>query len=262
MGDTVAWLKVVGTGPGKVDYLTLRAFNVLKQADIIIGYQKYTDLIKDEFADKQMFDFGMGDEYLRAQKAVELYTSGNKVAVISGGDAGLYGIASIVIEKMTELDIDFEKAEFEVVPGVTSATAVSNLFGSVLTQDFAIISLSDYLVAWEEIEKRLVEFSKLDISIAIYNPISSKRIQNFEKALEILKKYRTLDTLIIVCENAYRDSEKSFIVRLKDLKKEHVNMNTILIVCPSNARVITNSRKSYVLVPRYYRKESESMPKT
>jgi len=252
----MAWIKVVGTGPGKIDYLTLRAFNLLKQADLIVGYQRYIELIKEEFSDKQMFDFGMGDEYLRAQKAIELYLSGNKVAVISGGDAGLYGIASIVIEKMIELNIDFEKAGFEVVPGVTSATAVSNMFGSVLTQDFATISLSDYLIPWEEIEKRLIEFSKLDISIAIYNPISSKRVQNFEKALEILRKYRALDTLVVVSENAYRDGEKSFVVTLRDLKKEDVNMSTIIIVCPSNARIIVNDRKTYVLVPRYYRKES------
>ncbi len=257
----MAWLKVVGTGPGKIDYLTLRAFSVLKQADVLVGYQRYIELIKDGFSDKQMFDFGMGDEYLRAQKAVELYLSGLKVAVISGGDAGLYGIASVVIEKMVELNVNFEKAEFEIVPGVTSATAVSNIFGSVITQDFATISLSDYLVPWEEIEKRLTEFSKLDISLAIYNPISSKRVWNFEKALEILKKYRNLDTLVIVCENAYRDGENSFMVRLKDLEKEHVNMNTILIVCPSTAKVIVNGQKSYVLVPRYYRKESESIPK-
>ncbi|MEN3043347.1 MAG: precorrin-3B C(17)-methyltransferase, partial [Fervidobacterium sp.] len=149
--------------------------------------------------------------------------------------------------------IDFEKAQFEIVPGVTSATAVSNLVGCVVTQDFATISLSDYLVPWDEIEKRLENFSKLDITLAIYNPISSKRINNFEKAIEILRKYKAPDTLVVICENAYREGERIIITNIRDFDKETVNMNCTIIVCPSNTKLIHNNNKTYVLVTRYYK---------
>ncbi|MEN3042874.1 MAG: SAM-dependent methyltransferase, partial [Fervidobacterium sp.] len=93
----MSWLKVVGIGPGKVDYLTIRAYKVLTNSEIILGYKRYLDLIKDEFSSKELIDSDMGDEKERVKKAIKFYLSGKKVAIVSGGDAGLYGIASVAI---------------------------------------------------------------------------------------------------------------------------------------------------------------------
>ena len=182
-------LYVVGIGPGDKDSMTIASVRALTEADLICGYSTYIAIIKEMFADdeffvgKEYYDTPMTKELDRCRHALAAADSGRTVAMVCSGDAGVYGMASPVLEEAKE----FPDVEIEIVPGVTAALSGGALLGAPLGHDFAIISLSDRLTPWEIIEKRLKAAAAGDFCIALYNPRSHGRPDALEKAVEILK---------------------------------------------------------------------------
>ena len=163
---------VVGIGPGNMEDISVRAYKTLKNVDVIAGYITYIDLVKDEFKEKEFYVSGMKKEIDRCEKVLELAKEGKTVALISSGDAGIYGMAGIMIEVALGSGIDVE-----VIPGITSSVAGASLVGAPLMHDQAIISLSDLLTDWEVITKRIDRASEGDFVISLYNPKSKGRTE-------------------------------------------------------------------------------------
>ena len=159
-------LTVVGLGPGAGADLTGRAAAALNEADLIVGYTAYIDLIRDAFPQKEMRATGMRKEVDRCRMAVEAAVAGKTVAMVCSGDAGIYGMAGLIYEVAQE----YPPIHIEVVPGITAACGGGALLGAPLTHDFAVVSLSDLLTPWEKIEKRLEAAAAADFVLCLYNP--------------------------------------------------------------------------------------------
>ena len=236
-------LSVVGIGPGALDLLTERARARISSADVIMGNERYIELIKDIIPGSAEVVIGrMGTEVDRAKKAVELCKHKNKnVVVISGGDAGIYGMAGLIIEVMGDSDSKTNSKldrEMEIVPGITAASASAALLGAPLSNDFAVVSLSDLLVPWSEIERKLEGLAKMDIVVVIYNPKSKTRTVQLEKAYEILTRFRNANTVVGIVRNAERKGCEVVITTLKDLPGYYhrIDMSTTIIIGCSGTR--------------------------
>ena len=176
---------VVGMGPGKEEMMTGEALAVLEQADVIIGYTVYLKLLSERFQEKELLSTPMCQESKRCRLAFEEAGKGKKVALICSGDAGIYGMASL----MYEIGKAYPDMEIAVIPGITAASSGAAVLGAPLNHDFCVISLSDLLTPWEKIEKRLIAAAKGDFAMAIYNPSSHKRKDYLQKACDILLSY-------------------------------------------------------------------------
>ena len=173
---------VVGMGPGKEEMMTGEALSVLDQADVLIGYTVYLQLLGERFQEKEKMSTPMRQETERCRLAFEEAKKGKKVALICSGDAGIYGMASL----MYEIGKNYPDIELEVIPGITAASSGAAVLGAPLNHDFCVISLSDLLTPWEKIEKRLIAAAEGDFAIAIYNPSSHKRKDYLQRACDIL----------------------------------------------------------------------------
>ena len=238
-------LYVVGMGAGSKDGITYEARKVLENADVIVGYTVYADLVKAFLPDKEYFTSGMKQERERCQKAVELAASGANVAVVCSGDSGVYGMASLVHELAAEhMDI-----EVCVVAGVTAALSGGALVGAPLGHDFAVISLSDLLTPFEKIEKRLDAAAEADFAICLYNPSSKKRADYLKKACEIVLKYRDTKTICAAAKNIGRDGEEYSIMTLGELTDYSADMFTTVFIGNSQTKKI----KGKMVTPRGYK---------
>ncbi len=229
-------LYLVGLGPGSPEEVTLRARRVLSSVDLVVGYETYVELAKPLIGDGvKTYSTGMGGERERVLKALEEARSGRRVALISSGDPGVYGLASLalILNHVRGYGVDIE-----VVPGVTAALAASSLLGAPLNNDFAVISLSDYLIPWNEIVEGLEALARTKLPIAIYNPSSSRRRGRFAEALKLLRRFRGGDVPVGVVRNAYRCGQEVRILRLDELRPEDVDMDTIVIVGSERTVVI------------------------
>lgn len=213
-------ITVVGIGPGNYEDMTVKADKVLKQCDIIIGYQVYVDLIKDRYPDKAFMTTGMTQEAKRCKIAIDEAMTGKTVALICSGDSGIYGMAALVYEIRGES----QQPEIEVVPGITAASSGSAILGAPLTHDFAVISLSDRLTPWEKIEKRLECAAMSDLSIVLYNPVSKGRPDHLRKACEILLRYIPGDRLCGIAQQIGRDGENVRLLSLAELREADADM--------------------------------------
>ena len=239
-------LYVVGTGPGSPDLLTLRAKKALEDSDYIIGHKRYVELIEDIETDAEIITSTMGREVERVKLAFEL-SKENIVSLISGGDPGIYGMSGLVSEFLYE----GEEAEVEFVPGISAFSIANGILGSPISNDFAVVSLSDLLLPWEEIKKRLECALLGDFVIAIYNPSSRKRRGRFDEAVEIINKYRK-GCFVGIVKNASREGEEDIICKCEELERysEFVNMSTILIVGNSKTKFNGNE---IMFTPRGYK---------
>lgn len=218
---------VVGLGPGKMAGMTVGAKKALEASDVIVGYTVYVDLIKDEFPGKEFLITGMTKEIERCNLCVELAKSGKTVSLICSGDAGVYGMASPLLEVLPEKS----DIEIEVVPGVTAANSGAAVLGAPLNHDFCVISLSDLLTPWETIEKRLRAAVMGDFAIAIYNPSSRKRADYLERACEILLDAGASgERACGYVENIGREDTRAKVCSLQELKATKVNMFTTVFV--------------------------------
>ena len=238
-------LIVIGTGPGKSEYMTSAALNAIKNSEIIVGYKSYINMIEDLIQGKKIISNGMRQEVERCSAAIKEARNGSSVSIISGGDAGVYGLAGLVLELLEEN----ERENVHIIPGVTSATACASLLGAPLIHDFAVISLSNLMTETDLIRKRLKLASEGDFVTVIYNPKSTKRTELFFETVEIFLKNRSPDTAVGLVKDAYRDSQLIKITTLKDLKKEEwVDMRTTIII--GNSQTIQSGNK--MITPRGY----------
>jgi len=224
---------VVGIGPGCVADRTLRAENAIRQSSAIFGYKRYLDLIADLIDGKQAVASGMTQETKRCRAALDCAATGEIVALVSSGDPGVYGMAGLAIE---------------IVPGVSAANAAAARLGAPLMLDYACISLSDLLVPWQTIEKRLQAVAAADLVCALYNPKSQTRIDPWEKALEIFKAHRPAQTPVGIATAVGSADERMTISTLEKLPNENVAMRSIVIIGNSSSR----KSGSWLITPRGY----------
>ena len=238
----------MGTGPGAVEHLSDRARDALASAQVIVGYTTYINLIKDLIGDREVISTGMTKEKERCQQAVEAAASGRRVAVVSSGDPGVYGMAGLVLETMESSGL-LGKLPVEVVPGITSATASAAKLGAPLMHDFAVISLSDLLTPWETIEARLEAAARSDFVVVLYNPASKKRTRQIEKAREILLLHRQPQTPVGIVKNTAREKESVIITTLDCMTEHSIDMLSTVIVGNSSTR----RAGDFIITPRGYR---------
>lgn len=235
---------VIGLGPGGKQDMTYRAVAALHECDVIAGYTTYIDLIKADFADKEFIVTGMRKETERCKAAVETARQGKTVAMVSSGDAGIYGMAGIMYEVAEEYD----DVEIEVVPGITAAGSGGALLGAPLVADSCLISLSDLLTPLEKIMKRVEAAAETDFVICLYNPASKGRPDYLKQACQIIRKYREDKTPVGIVRNISRSEESVRITTLVEATDAQVDMFTTVIIGNSRTRVI----KDKMVTPRGY----------
>lgn len=238
---------IVGLGPGDRDHFSYRAVRVIEEADVVAGYGLYIDLVKDLTEGKEVISKGMKREIERANLAIEEARKGKNVAVISGGDPGVYGMAGIVLELIDD-DI-----EVEVVPGITAATAAAASLGAPLMHDFAIISLSDLLTPYDKIMKRISHCSAADMAIVIYNPKSRGRQKHIEDARQQMLEHKSPETPVGLVRNAKRGEEEIVITTLGAMLNEEIDMLTVVLIGNSETRI----QNGKMITPRGYHQKEE-----
>lgn len=231
---------VVGFGPGDKMYLTGQAKDAIENSDVVVGYSLYAELIKNIYPDKVYITTGMKQEIERCQICINEALAGRTVALVCSGDAGVYGMASPLLETMENEDV-----EVVVVAGITAALSGAAGLGAPINHDFCLISLSDLLTPWESIEKRLRAAVEGDFAIVLYNPSSHKRKDYLMRACEIMMDAgASKDRICGYVENIGRVGEKKEILTLEKLKSTEVNMFTTVFIGNSltyekNGRMIT-----------------------
>lgn len=209
--------------------MTLRALEALEASDVIVGYAPYVELLGDLVAGKEVFANGMTREVERCRRAVALALAGRRVAVVSTGDPGVYGMAGLLLEILHDEDPG-GTVEVEVVPGVSAVHAAASLLGAPLMTDFAVISLSDLLTPWEAIRGRLEAAGAGDFVVALYNPRSRRRVRHLEEACAILARHRPADTAAAVVRHALRPGQAVELTTLGEVPGREVDMMSVVIV--------------------------------
>ena len=238
-------LYVVGFGPGGYDHMTMKAVQVIRDADIITGYTTYVDMLKAYFPEKTYLSTPMKREVDRCRMAVEKTLEGHHVAMVSSGDSGIYGMAGIVLQIVDEMQADIE---VEVVPGVTAASAAASVLGAPLMHDMAMISLSDLMTPLDQIMKRVECAAMGDFVVCLYNPKSKKRVDYVERAADIMMKYQTPQTPVGIVRNAGRDGEKMTLTTLENVKNADIDMFSVVIIGNSNTYI----KEGRMITPRGY----------
>ena len=237
---------VVGLGPGEPFYMTQQAANTLESVDAICGYKVYLDLIRDEFPCEEYYSTGMTQEIDRCRWALEKASTGKRVALVCSGDAGVYGMASPLLE----LAPGYPDVAVEIVPGLTAALSGGAVLGAPLAHDFCVISLSDRLTPWEVIEKRLACAAQGDFALALYNPSSKGRPDYLRRAVDILLAHgKAPDTLCGWVRNIGREGQEKQLLPLSQLRDTEVDMFTTVFVGNAATRAL-NGR---MVTPRGYR---------
>lgn len=240
---------LVGFGPGAREHLTFRAHAAISAAEVVVGYNTYIKLVQHLLEGKEIIRSGMQEEIGRARAAVAAAEAGKTVAVISSGDAGIYGMAGLVYEVLKEQNWGPETGiEVEVVPGITAANACAALVGAPLSHDLANISLSDYLTPWEVIARRIAAAAAADFVIVLYNPASGRRTWQIVEAVKIISNYRTPATPVALVKSAYRQRQDIIRTDLAHLLDHEIGMLTTVLIGNSN----TFDYKGLMITPRGY----------
>ncbi len=252
-GGSSGKLYVVGLGPGAPGLLTPDASAAIAASGVVVGYRYYLDLIADRLAGKEVVGRELGEEVERARLALELAGGGRIVALISSGDAGVYGMAGLAFELASTRP---GTVEIEVVPGVTAATSAAARLGAPLAHDWACISLSDLLTPWAAIARRVEAAAAADFVVSFYNPKSRSRDWQLAAVAAILLRHRDPGTPVGLVENAYRPGERVAIVRLDELARSEVSMFTTVIV-GSSRTFVAGGR---MVTPRIYAAKAGQAP--
>lgn len=239
-------LYIIGMGPGKREMMTFKALSIIEKCNVIAGYTVYINILKDniDLSDKELIVTGMRQEKERCISCIKRAKDGDNVALISSGDAGVYGMASLVME----LSLSYEFDDIEVIPGITAAISGAAVLGAPINHDFCVISLSDLLTPFELIEKRLKCAAEGDFAIALYNPSSHKRNDYLAKARDILLTILPKDRPSAYVKNIGREGEEYHILKLSELSDDKVDMFTTVFIGNSRTRII-NGR---LVTPRGY----------
>ncbi len=225
--------------------MTPAAGEALAAAEVIVGYQTYLDLIPEFLVGKEVLASQMMKEVDRCRKALDMADQGRIVALVSGGDPGIYAMAGLVFEMAREQNAC---VEIEVIAGIAALNACAARLGAPLMHDFAAISLSDLLTPWEKIEKRLEAAAAADFVVAIYNPKSKKRAEHIVKAREILLAHRAPETPVGIVTAATRENERIVLTTLEKMLESEIDMQTTIIVGNS----MTFAWQGFMVTPRGY----------
>ena len=240
-------LYVVGMGPGEKKQMTGQALEVMEQCQVIAGYTVYVDLVRGLFPHKEFLTTAMTREEERCRKAFDCCMEGKNTAMICSGDAGVYGMAGLILE----LAEQYPGVSVRTVPGITAACAGAAVVGAPLMHDFAVISLSDRLTPLEVIWNRVEAAAQADFVICLYNPASRGRPDYFRQACSRILKYRPGHTVCGLAVNIGREGEGMEVLALEDLKERRVDMFTTVYIGNSHTRQIG----PYMVTPRGYRYE-------
>jgi precorrin-3B C17-methyltransferase len=226
-----------------LDLLTNQALDALERAEIVFGFRTYLELAGGLLAGKQVVSYEMTEELIRARTAIAAARAGRQVALVSGGDPGVYGMAGLVLELAQGSGVTVN-----IIPGITAATAAASYLGAPLMHDFAVISLSDRLTPWELIAKRLDLACQADLVIAIYNPQSQNRPEGLARARQIILAHRKPQTPVGIVRKAFREGALVIITDVEQLLTHPVDMSTTLIIGNSQSVV----REGKMITPRGY----------
>lgn len=243
-------LYLVGLGPGAPSLLAPGAVAALQESEVVVGFRGYMEQIASLTADKEVVSMELGQELERASRAVDLAYDGASVAVVSSGDAGVYGMAGPVFRVLTDRNWDGESPAVITIPGVSALQSAASLLGSPLMQDFCAISLSNLLTPWETIQRRLEAASLGDFVVALYNPRSRRRDWQLLEARRILLEHREPDTPVGLVREAYRDDQRIVLTDLGSLEEKavEVDMFTTVIIGNSTSYVLNGK----MVTPRGY----------
>lgn len=236
---------VVGIGPGEDCGMTLQAVKALERCDVIVGYQAYVEMIRPRYPDKEYYANGMRGEIERCAECIRIAGTGKTAALICSGDAGIYGMASPMLEVAAREGFH----DVEIIAGVTAANSGAALLGAPLGNDLCIISLSDLLTPWEQIEKRLRCAAGGDFCIVIYNPASVKRAGHLKRACTILMDVLSPETACGYARNIGRAGTETKTCSLKELADLSLDMFTTVFVGNSMTRI----EDGRLITPRGYR---------
>ena len=253
-------LSLIGIGPGKSEWRTPEASRLIAEADLLVGYRLYIDLLGASAAKKPAMHFALGEEELRCRTALEEAAKGQDVALICSGDAGIYAMGALVFELLARAEDDggvsegAKRVEVITAPGISALQAAAARSGAVLGHDFCTISLSDLLTPWEVIEQRLHGAGAGDFVIAFYNPVSMRRKTQLARAKDILMQYRGGDVPVLLASNLGRVQEKLTYRTLESLDVNEVDMLTVVMIGSSQSRHVNLGRAEAIYTPRGYAK--------
>ncbi len=248
-------ISVVGIGPGSLDDMTYRARRMIEDATTVVGYKRYVDLIAELVEGKKVLDTGMTQEIDRCRAALKEASEGENVVVISSGDAGIYGMAGLVLELLVKVDEETRPEFGGVVPGVSAMSAAAALLGAPIMHDFVVISLSDLLTPWEIIQERAELAAKGDFVTALYNPRSNKRVGQISAVQEIFLHHRAPETPVGIVTGASRSNEEILISTLGEFTKEEINMFSLVIIGNSKTKQVGD----WMITPRGYQKREPGL---
>lgn len=252
-------LYVVGIGPGHHDHMTYRAKQVIEESEVIVGYDTYVSIVEDLISGKEVYRYPMTQEVDRANQAIQFAEKGRIVSLVSSGDPGIYGMIGLIYEILADKKWKRGAGIYvECVPGVSSLNSCSALVGSPLMTDFAVVSMSDLLVPWEMIVKRVEAAALGDYVTVIYNPASKKRVHQLQDTRDIFLKYRNPETPVAIVKGAYRESQAVVLTTLKDILNHSDMLGMITTVIVGNSS--TYNYEGMMINPRGYRSKYELVP--
>jgi cobalt-precorrin 5A hydrolase / precorrin-3B C17-methyltransferase len=254
IGQPLGKLWVVGTGPGSAAWLTPEVKAVLENTTDWVGYTTYLNQAEPWRRGQQRHDSDNRVELDRARLALNLAAEGRSVAVISSGDPGIYAMAAAVLEAIDrDRNLEWDRVELQICPGVSAMQAAAALVGAPLGHDFCVISLSDILKPWAEIERRLELAAQGDFVIALYNPISSQRTWQLDKAIELLLRHRSAAVPVILAKDVGRPGQRIVTKSLGTLVGSDADMRTAILIGSSKTRTIQQPhQKAWIYTPRHY----------
>lgn len=257
----MAVLHIIGSGPGDIEHLTLAARRAIEESTTIIGYESYVDQIRPLINGRNVVSTGMMQEVERCREAIRRARGGETVSLVSGGDAGIYGMAGLVYELLEQEQSDGDdlplSPEVNVIPGISAVQAAAALLGAPLMHDFSVISLSDLLTPWELILIRLEAAARADFVTVLFNPRSKSRITQIERAREILLAARPATTPVGIVKNACRPGQSVIVTTLEAMLDHDIDMSTLVIIGNSSTFV---DRQGHMVTPRGYAGKYGSPP--
>ncbi|HEX5392947.1 MAG TPA: precorrin-3B C(17)-methyltransferase [Rhodocyclaceae bacterium] len=242
-------IMLVGIGPGAVEHMTQRARDAIAEADTVIGYVTYIRLVADLCEGKEIVKKSMTEELDRAIEALDRAKAGKKVALVSSGDAGVYGMAGPTYEVLFQAGWTPESGiEVEIVPGTSALNSCAALVGAPLTHDFCAISLSDLLTPWPVIARRLEAAAFADFVVALYNPKSGRRTRQIVEAQRLFLRHRSPDTPVAIVKSAYRPKQRVEFTTLAHMTDQDIGMLSTVLIGNSNTFI----RAGRMVTPRGY----------
>jgi cobalt-precorrin 5A hydrolase / precorrin-3B C17-methyltransferase len=261
IGQPRGKLTVIGTGPGSKQWMSPEVRASILAATDLVGYQTYLDLVGELAVGKVCHASDNRVELDRSRLALDLAATGKNVVVVSSGDPGIFAMAAAVLEVLDrDAKPEWQTIDLHIAPGISAMQAAAAAIGAPLGHDFCAISLSDILKPWEIVERRIAAAAEADLAIAFYNPASSQRSWQLAAAKEILLKFRSPTTTVILARNLGRIRQRVEVITLAELTPLSADMRTVILIGSSQTRTVPRADgSSWVYTPRSYQIDSVSI---